>query len=106
MALSATQTVYFEQRLGTPLDVPDLEERLLRLGGDGYEPAAAVEVLTIRLANLQKNPLKFSIPGDYSEDRSENAKLMQAALEDAQADAGSGPSVLVATPPQRGRWAR
>lgn len=105
MALTPTQTVYLETRLGSPLD-DDIEDRLTRLGGPGNEPAVAVEVLEIRLANLQRNPLQFSIPGDYSEDRSNNVALLKKALADAQQDDGSGPSILVAVPPAPSRWGR
>lgn len=108
MALSAIQTAYFEKRLGTlsAEDVTDVETRLARLGGDGNEAAAAVEVLDIRLSNMLKNPAQFSIPGDYSENRTANIEQLRQTLAEAKNEAGAFGSVLVSVPPQPSRWAR
>lgn len=108
MALTPTQTVYFEQRLGTlsSTDVTDIEARLLRLGGDGYEPAAAVEILSTRLATMLRNPVQFSVPGDYSENRTKNVEELRKQLSTAEMEAGSAGSVLVSVPPQPSRWSR
>lgn len=108
MALSAVQAAYFETRLGTLStgDVSDIEARLARLGGDGNEPAVAVEVLEVRLADMLKNPAQFSVPGDYSENRTANIEQLRKMLASAQSEAGSAGSVLVSVPPQPSRWAR
>jgi hypothetical protein len=107
MALTAAQTVYFESRLGAPLDEADLEARLARLGA-GKEAAAAVEVLETRLATSLATPLRFSVPGEYSEDRSDNVSHVRDMLELAQGEAGepAGFSTLRAVLPATARWGR
>lgn|GEM_PF-2786608 len=108
MPLTADQTAYFESRLGTPLDAPDLETRLLRLL---TAPRVAVEVLEIRLATMLRDPLSFAIPGDYQEDRSRNVEHIRSMLELAraeavEADGGTASSVLTAAAPPAPRWGR
>ena len=108
MALSVVQTAYYETRLGTldAADIVDIETRQARLGGDGYEPLVVVEILEIRLADLLKNPAQFSIPGDYSENRTANIEQLTAKLADAQGEAGVAGTVLTSVPPQPTRWDR
>lgn len=104
MALTDETRAYYRSRLGATLDEPDLELRFARLGS---HPAVASEVLQERIATAITQPLSFSIPGDYSEDRKDNVAHMRAMLERAEADeAGlAGPDVLVAVPGGR-RWGR
>jgi hypothetical protein len=110
MALTAAQTAYLETRLGTmdAATAADVEVRLARLGGDGYEAAAAAEVLETRLATMLQNPLKFAIPGDYSEDRSSNVSEVRRQLELALAESGSAEATGIAVPvqPADRRWSR
>lgn len=109
MALTADQTVYLEERLGTPLDSTDIEARLLRLGGAGYEPAAALEILRTRLATMLLDPLTFSVSGEYSESRRDNVDYLKKMIAQVAGEAGDvyGENVLRAVPPGcPAPWAR
>ncbi len=98
MSLTPDQDAYLRSRLGSGYDDSDAEERLVRLGGDGYEPMVVVEVLQQRLADLATKPAQFTIVGEYSENRAENIKLTQEqyvkAVEEA-AEAGLGGAFVV-----------
>jgi hypothetical protein len=104
MAFTDEELAYFQGKLGTPLDEDDLDERYTRLQS---VPAVALEILRIRMANLQKNPLQFTIPGDYSENRTDNAKLLAQVIEDLEEETGDpdADSVLRGVPVHV-RWGR
>lgn len=87
MSLTPDQDAYFRARLGSGYDDFDVEQRLLRNGGVGFEPLVVVEVLQERLATMVASPLSFTIVGDYSENRADNVKLLQAQLVDAREEA-------------------
>lgn len=89
MALNNDQEAYFQTRLGSAYDSYDAEQRLIRLGGDGYESAVVVEVLEQRLADLSLKPASFTVPGEYSEDRSKNIALIQQQITEARAEASA-----------------
>lgn len=89
MALTADQDAYFRLKLGSGYDDSDAEERLLRLGGAGYEAGVVVEVLEQRLSDLSVKPASFTVVGEYSENRAENIKLTQQQLVDAREEAAS-----------------
>ena len=78
MALTTEQVAYFKTKLGSTIDQVDLEERLLRLG---TQEQAAVEALDQKVADLLNKPASFSVPGEYTEDRSANIKALTAQAE-------------------------
>lgn len=92
MALTAAQEAYFRSKLGTSADMVDLEARLTRLGGD--EAAAALEALDQRIADLLAEPASFSVPGEYSEDRSANIRALAASADSIRADLPGGGQVV------------
>jgi hypothetical protein len=73
MALTPEQVAYFKSQLGSTIDQVDLEERLLRLGTQEQAAAEAIEQM---IADLLAKPASFSVPGEYSEDRSANIKAL------------------------------
>lgn len=87
MALTPDQDAYFRARLGSGYDDSDAEERLTRLGGEGYEPAVVVEVLTQRLADRGTKPDSYTVVGEYSETWAQTMALTQKQLVDARAEA-------------------
>lgn len=89
MALDTDQDAYFKERLGSGYDDFDAEERLIRLGGAGFESGVVVEVLNQRLADLSVRPASFTVVGEYSEDRSKNIALVQEQLVTAQNEAAA-----------------
>jgi hypothetical protein len=96
MALTDAQTAYLRSKLGTQFDAADLEARLVRLDGDLAK--AALEVLDQRLADLVSKPASFSVPGEYSEDRSANIRALTATADALRADTpGADPGYTVRT---------
>ena len=51
----------------------------------GSVEAVAAEILRQRRAELLANPLKFSLDGDYSEDRTENVKALERLIDSLDA---------------------
>lgn len=86
MALTDTQTAFFRAKLGTSVDLTDVETRLTRLGGQFL---VVLEVLEERRSTLLSRPLSFTVP-DYTENSSQNVagldKLIAQAQQDALAD--------------------
>lgn len=113
MAFDVGQLAYLRSRLGRTVDedtnpevVDALQVRYDRLLS---VQAVVLEVLREQLANLlMGGPLQFSIPGDYSQDASNNVALLQQAItmaaNEAQDEAGA--AVLHAVPAPRSRWGR
>lgn len=109
MALTPDQDAYFRSKLGSGYDSYDAEQRLIRLGGTGYEPGVVVEVLEQRLADLAIKPDSYTVVGEYSETWSQTQKLVQAQLVAAQeeaAEAGidAGGSLVTIQQPARYDW--
>lgn len=113
-AFTEEDLAYLRTKLGSSVNettnpdlVTDLEDRYDRLGS---VQLVVVEVLRERLANIadiQNNPLNFTVVGEYSQDASANVAFLTRALADAEQDAGvPGSSVMVAVQPGPGRWAR
>lgn len=73
MALTVAQVAYFKSQLGSTINEPDLEARLLRLGTQEQAAAEAIEQM---IADLLAKPASFAVPGEYSEDRSANIKAL------------------------------
>lgn len=73
MALTIDELAYFKAQLGSTVNAADLEERLIRLG---TKEKAAVEALDQKVADLLAKPASFSVPGEYTEDRSANIKAL------------------------------
>jgi hypothetical protein len=114
MAFTDDQLAYLRTKLGSTVNdgtdpdvVDDLEDRFLRLGS---VQLVAVEVLRQRLADiadLQNNPLNFTVTGEYSQDSSANVAFLQRMLNDAEQEAGvPGSSTMTAVQPGRSRWSR
>jgi hypothetical protein len=84
MALTTEELAYLRSELGTDIDQVDLQERHDRLGN---VQAVAAEVVRERLATVINAPTSFTIPGAYSESRSDaTVKALQdqaARLADA-----------------------
>lgn len=93
---SEAQLAQLQGELGSNLDEPDLAERYERLGGD--VDAVIVEVLRIRLADATQRPTSFTIPGEYSEDRSASVKLLAERLGALDSEVGGGLARIVAGP--------
>lgn len=91
MALTTDQTAFFRRKLGTGVDLTDIETRLTRLEGDAF--AVVVEVLEERLSTLISSPASFVVPGEYSQDTRDNIKATQAALYEARSDLLAGEDV-------------
>lgn len=114
MAFTADELAYLRTKLGSTVDedtnpavVEDLEDRYTRLGS---VQLVVVEVLRQRIADIadvQNNPLDFTVVGEYSQDASKNVEFLQRMLSDAEQEAGvPGSSVMIAVQPGPGRWAR
>lgn len=113
MAFTEDELAYLRSRLGSTVNedtnpdvVEDLEDRYTRLQS---VPAVVLEVLRQQLADLiTGGPLQFAIPGDYSQDASNNVALLQKAISQAadEAEDPTGGSVLHAVPPACSRWGR
>lgn len=68
-------------------DADDLDERIARL--DTAE-AAALEILrTLQAEMLTGGALTFSVTGDYSQDASVNARLLEARIEQLERITGA-----------------
>ena len=91
MALTDAQLAYYRSKLGSTIDEPDLETRYARLGNDA---AVAAEVLDQRIADLLAKPASFSVPGEYSEDRSANIRALTATASDVRAELPGGGAVV------------
>lgn len=78
MALDPDTTAYFKRKLGSDVDLVDLEARLTRLEGD--EEAVILEVREERLNTLLTKPGSFSIPGEYTESTNTEAIKQLAGL--------------------------
>lgn len=89
MTLTADQTAYFKRKLGSGVDLVDLEARLVRLEAD--EDAVIVEVREERYNTTLQKPASFTIPGEYSENRAANLEAMRK-------DGGSAGSVVTIVP--------
>lgn len=103
MALTADQRAYFRSQLGSTIDEVDLEERLVRLG---TVELAAGEALRQMVADLVVGkPASFSVPGEYSEDRSANLRMMTARADAllVQAPIGTTNVVKAVNPTYSGR---
>lgn len=102
VALTADQTAYYRRKLGTGVDLTDVEARQTRLLGDQY--AVVVEVLDERLATLISTPATFSVDG-YSQSTAANIeatrKLLTEAVADQQAGADLEPSAVRIVKPAR-----
>ena len=114
MAFTADELAYLRTKLGSTVDedlfpdvVDDLETRFTRLQDVRL---VAVEVLRQRLADiadLQNNPLNYTIPGDYSQDASGNVAYLTRMLADVEQEAGvPGSSTVIGVPPADDRWRR
>jgi hypothetical protein len=113
MAFTEDDLAYLRSRLGSTVNedtnadvVDDLEDRYARLQS---LPRVVLEVLRQQLADLiTGGPLQFSIPGDYSQDASNNVALLTKAVNQAaeEAEDPTVGSVLQAVRPPRSRWAR
>lgn len=113
MAFTADELAFLRSRLGStvnedtnPTVVEDLEDRFTRLQS---LPKVVLEVLRQQLADLVTGgPLQFSIPGDYSQDASNNVALLTKAVNQAaeEAEDPTVGSILQAVPPPRSRWRR
>lgn len=100
MALTDVQTAFFRSKLGSSVDLTDVETRLTRLA-DQFK--VVLEVLEERRSTLLSRPLSFTVP-DYTENNSSNIagldKLIQQAQQDAQAGEDipeSGVRIIVPT---------
>lgn len=113
-AFTEEDLAYLRSKLGSsvnettnPAIVEDLEDRYDRLG---TLQLVVVEVLRERLASIadiENNPLNFTVVGEYSQDASKNVEFLKSALADAEQEAGvPGGSVMVAVQPGPNRWAR
>lgn len=114
MAFTAEELAYLRTVLGSTVNedtnpevVEDLEDRFLRLQD---VKLVAVEVLRQRIADIadvQNNPLNFTVVGEYSQDASGNIAYLKALLAQVESDAGvSGGSTLIGVPPADDRWRR
>lgn len=105
MAFTDGDLAYLRTRLGTTLDEDDLDDRMARLDS---LPKVALEVLQERYATLLTKPLSFTVPGDYSEDRSKNLAAIQAMIDLVSNEAGVVPAgaLAIAVRPRRNRWRR
>ncbi len=76
---SQVDVLAVRKRIGrtTPPVDAELSASLDRLGS---VEAVALEVLSIRLADLQARPLKFSADGEFSEDYSQNIGPLERAI--------------------------
>lgn len=104
MALTNDQVAFLRARLGSGFDEDDAEERLIRLGGEGFEAAVVVEVLQERLSTLATKPDTFTVVGEYSESWGKSIALVQQQLVDAAEEAaglGVGIATVVIQQPER-----
>lgn len=112
--LTEDDLAYLRTKLGStvndetnPAVVDDLQVRYDRLGD---VKLVVVEVLRQRIADIadiDNNPLNYTIPGEYSRDASGNMEFLRRMLSDAEQEAGvPGSSVMVAVPPGRTTWNR
>ena len=76
-ALTSDQLVYLHDHVGAGADEADLQVRYDRTGD---LDAVIVEVLRRRLADFAADPAQFSVSGEYSQNTSENIRLLQAKL--------------------------
>lgn len=112
MAFTDDELAYLRTKLGSTVNdetnpevIDDLETRFTRLQDVGL---VAVEVLRQRLADIsdvQNNPLNYTIPGEYSQDASNNIAYLTKMLADAEQEAGvPGSSVVTSVSPGDNRW--
>lgn len=112
-AFTEEDLAFLRSRLGSTVNddtnpdvVEGLQERYDRIG---TLPGVVLEVLRQQLADyVTGGPLQFSIPGDYSQDASNNIALLQRAISDAEAEAEDpgAESVMHAVAPPCSRWSR
>ncbi len=99
-ALTTEQKVQIRRQVGNAPDDAALQVIYDRLGD---VDAVSLEVLEIRLAEFKRNPMAFSVPGEYSESRSaEQMKALEAqisALASALGETVPGLSQVRVVPP-------
>lgn len=92
MALTDSQTAYFDSQLGPGTwTEQDLTPRLDRLGQDAL--AVAREVLEGRLAKLRSQPAQFSVAGEYSQSTGANITSLETQLANLPAPPGDDTTV-------------
>jgi len=86
MALTDVQTAFFRSKLGSSVDLTDVETRLTRLA-DQFK--VVLEILEERRSTLLSRPLSFTVP-DYTENSAANVAALNKAIEQAQQDVAAG----------------
>lgn len=90
-----SQVAQLQAELGTSLDYDDLTARYERLADLDQ---VVVEVLRIRLADAIDKPTSFTIPGQYSEDRSKSLQALQDRLRVLDAEDSESAARIVPGP--------
>ncbi len=93
-SLTLTEEKYLRTKVGSAVELADLQESYDRLGTlDGV----AREILETRLADLLADPASFSVPGEYSQDTRANIESIQKLLATlgGASDLGSGGVTVV-----------
>lgn len=114
MAFTDEELAYLRTKLGSTVNddtnpevIEDLETRFARLQDVSL---VAIEVLRQRLADIadvQNNPLNFTVVGEYSQDASNNIAYLTKMLAEAEGEAGvPGSSVVTGISPADDRWRR
>lgn len=93
MALDAATLARIREHVGSRPDDTAVETAF-GLAGNGTIEAAALSILRARRADLLLNPTAFAVQGDYSENRTENLKALNARIADLESACGMGDSVL------------
>lgn len=107
MALTADELIYIRSEIGTQEPPDDLElEDSYERHGSVY--AVIAEVFRQRIAELLAKPTQFTIPGDYSENTSENLKTLRDRLKVMESLTESEEEILGEAPDglQSGRLVR
>lgn len=89
MALTDVQTAFFRAKLGSGVDLVDVETRLTRLA-DQFK--VVLEILEERRSTLLSRPLSFSVP-DYTENNGQNIAGLDRMIALAQQDVQAGEDI-------------
>lgn len=113
-ALDTDDLAYLRTKLGSTVNedtnpevVDDLQERYDRLGDVKLVAAEVLRQRMADIADVQNNPLNYTIPGDYSQNAADNAAFLAKMLAEVEAEAGvPGGSIMTAVQPACRRWGR